>query len=37
MALFGSKEKTTPALKIVRPTVVRTQNVSKELFNVAKS
>jgi len=36
MALFGSSKK-TPALKKVRPTVVRTQNVAKEIFNIAKS
>ncbi|QOP45908.1 flagellar assembly protein A [Sulfurimonas paralvinellae] len=36
MALFGSSKK-TPALKKVRPTVVRTQNVAKELFKIAKS
>jgi len=36
MALFGSKTQTTTSPKIVRPTVVRTQNVAKELFNVAK-
>jgi len=36
MALFGSKEKTTIKKK-VRPTVVRTQNVAKEIFNIAKS
>ncbi|MEN4052504.1 flagellar assembly protein A [Sulfurimonas sp. NWX79] len=36
MALFGSSKK-TPAIKKVRPTVVRTQNVAKELFKIAKS
>ncbi|WP_428737685.1 flagellar assembly protein A [Sulfurimonas sp.] len=36
MALFGSKKK-EHALKKVRPTVVRTQNVAKEIFNIAKS
>jgi Flagellar Assembly Protein A N-terminal region len=36
MALFGSKEKDTLS-KAVRPTVVRTQNVAKELFSIAKS
>ena len=35
MALFGSKEKAT--VKKVRPTVVRTQNVAKEIFNFSKS
>ncbi len=37
MALFGSKEKTSLAKKTVRPTVVRTQNVAKELQSIAKS
>lgn len=37
MALFGSSSQTTPTAKVVRPTVVRTQNVAKELFNIAKS
>ncbi len=36
MALFGSKEKKTLS-KTVRPTVVRTQNVAKELNALAKS
>jgi len=36
MALFGSDKK-TKIVKKVRPTVVRTQNIAKELFNVAKS
>jgi hypothetical protein len=36
MALFGSSKK-TPSIKKVRPTVVRTQNVAKELFKIAKS
>ena len=36
MALFGSKKKTS-AMKRVRPTVVRTQHVSQELFKIAKS
>ncbi len=36
MALFGSSKK-TPAMKKVRPTVVRTQSVAKELFKIAKS
>ncbi len=35
MALFGSSKK-TPAIKKIRPTVVRTQNVAKELFSIAK-
>ncbi len=37
MALFGSSTKKTASLKKVRPTVVRTQNVAKELMNFAKS
>ena len=38
MALFGSnKTKSSGLLKRVRPTVVRTQNVAKELFKLAKS
>ena len=37
MALFGSKKKSDTAIKRVRPTVVRTQNVAKELFKIAKS
>jgi len=37
MALFGSSKKEKPALKKVRPTVVRTQNVAKELLGLAKS
>ncbi len=37
MALFGSKEKKPSSSKSVRPTVVRTQNVAKEIQNIAKS
>jgi hypothetical protein len=38
MALFGSKKKTTTlALTKIRPTVLRTQNVAKELLSLAKS
>ena len=37
MALFGSSKKEKPTLKKVRPTVVRTQNVAKELLEIAKS
>jgi len=37
MALFGSSAKKTTTMKKVRPTVVRTQNVSKEIFKIAKS
>jgi hypothetical protein len=36
MALFGSSKK-APSIKKVRPTVVRTQNVAKEIFSIAKS
>ncbi len=36
MALFGSDKKTKTARK-VRPTVIRTQNVAKEIFNISKS
>ena len=37
MALFGSDNKTTSPAKTVRPTVIRTQNVAKELTAIAKS
>lgn len=37
MALFGSATKDTTSIKKVRPTVVRTQNVAKELISLAKS
>jgi uncharacterized protein (DUF342 family) len=38
MAFFGSSNKNkVPTMKRVRPTVVRTQNVAKELFRIAKS
>ncbi len=37
MALFGSQKKTETTLKKVRPTVIRTQNVAKELQNLAKA
>jgi len=39
MALFGlsSNKKVSSSAKKVRPTVVRTQNVAKELFKIAKS
>ena len=37
MALFGSSKKAKPSLKKVRSTVVRTQNVAKELLGLAKS
>ncbi len=36
MALFGSDKKTKTARK-VRPTVIKTQNVAKEIFKIAKS
>lgn len=36
MAFFGSKSK-EQSLKKVRPTVMRTQNVAKEIFSIAKS
>jgi wyosine [tRNA(Phe)-imidazoG37] synthetase (radical SAM superfamily) len=36
MALFGSSKKVS-ATKKVRPTVVRTQNIAKEIFSIAKS
>ena len=37
MALFGSSKKTVTTSNKVRPTVVRTQNVAKELQKIAKS
>ena len=37
MGLFGSDKKNKSSLKKVRPTVVRTQNVAKELQTIAKS
>ena len=37
MALFGSKEKKTQTAKKIRPTVLRVQNVAKELLSLAKS
>ena len=37
MALFGSSKKTVITSNKVRPTVVRTQNVAKELQKIAKS
>ncbi len=37
MALFGSKEKKTATSKKIRPTVIRVQNVAKELIALAKS
>ena len=37
MALFGSGKKPKTVLKKVRPVVVKTQNVAKELMSLAKS
>ncbi len=37
MALFGSSKKPKAVLKKVRPLVVKTQNVAKELMGLAKS
>lgn len=37
MALFGSSKDTQKSSKKIRPTVVRTQNVAKELIDLAKS
>lgn len=37
MGLFSSDKKTKSSSKKVRPTVVRTQNVAKELVNLARS
>ena len=37
MALFGSSEKTSGTSKKIRPTVIRVQNVAKELMKLAKS
>ena len=36
MALFSSGKKHTPIVKKVRPTVVKTENVAKELASIAK-
>lgn len=36
MALFGSSTKTEKVPKNIRPTVVKTQNIAKELMEVAK-
>jgi len=36
MALFGSDKKEKKSLKKVKPTVIRTQNVAKELLSLAK-
>ena len=37
MALFGSTKKASTKSKSIRPIVLRTQNVAKELMNLAKS
>ena len=37
MALFGSSEKKTVTTKKIRPTVIRVQNVAKELLSIAES
>jgi len=37
VALFGSSKKSNISSKKIRPTVVRTKNVAKELMNLAKS
>ena len=37
MALFGSKEDKKITSKKIRPTVIRIQNVAKELLSLAKS
>ena len=37
MALFGSSEKKTATVKKIRPTVIRVQNVAKEIMALSKS
>ena len=37
MALFGSNKKSAPTSKSIRPIVIRTQNVAKELIQLAKT
>ncbi|WP_455755840.1 flagellar assembly protein A [Sulfurimonas sp.] len=37
MALFGSKDKEVVVTKHIRPTVIRVQNVAKELISLAKT
>jgi hypothetical protein len=37
MGLFGSSKETEPVSKSIRPTVIKTQNVAKELMDIAKS
>ncbi len=36
MGFFSSDKKETSAFKTIRPTVIKTQNVAKELFEIAK-
>ncbi|MCK4975185.1 MAG: DUF342 domain-containing protein, partial [Sulfurimonas sp.] len=36
MGFFSSSKKDTSAFKTIRPTVIKTQNVAKELFEIAK-
>lgn len=36
MGLFGSSSNTEEIVKTIRPTVVKTQNVAKELIEIAK-
>ena len=36
MAIFGSSSDTKEIVKIIRPTVVKTQNVAKELIEIAR-
>ncbi|ABB44488.1 hypothetical protein Suden_1210 [Sulfurimonas denitrificans DSM 1251] len=36
MAIFGSSSDTKEIVKIIRPTVIKTQNVAKELIEIAK-
>jgi len=36
MGLFGSSDKTEQVVKKIRPTVVKTQNVAKEIIEIAK-
>jgi len=37
MSLFGSRKKSAPVSRSIRPTVVRTQNVARELVSLAKA
>lgn len=36
MGLFGSSKATEPVSKSIRPTIIKTQNVAKELIDIAK-